>query len=154
EAGADQLLVVGDKHADRSGRRRRGAAVHACSGLVGRTARTVQPASGPGPAAMLPPSVLIRSRIAARPLPVAAGRSPHGTGVRSEPASLISTTRGSPYSRRTRTDEFGACRTQLVSASCTIRYADRSTASGSGCRSPLTVKVTSRPADRAPRTRS
>ena len=44
--------------------------------------------------------------------------------------------------------EPGACRSALLSASCTIRYADSSTPGGSGRASPLISVVTSSPAAR------
>ena len=50
QAGADELLVVGDEHADDH-----------CPPARGRTAETVQPLPGPGPASRVPPSSAARS---------------------------------------------------------------------------------------------
>ena len=57
QPGADELLVVGDEHADG----------HRAAPARGSTASTVQPWSGPGPASRVPPSSAARSVMPTRP---------------------------------------------------------------------------------------
>src|SRR5690606_33616185 len=60
QPGADDLLVIGQDHADR----------HAPPVALGRTASTVQPRCGFGPASSAPPSSFARSAMPISPKPV------------------------------------------------------------------------------------
>jgi hypothetical protein len=57
QPGADEFLVVRDQHPDR----------HLAVPVLGSTARTVQPRSGPGPASKEPPRSVARSFIPTNP---------------------------------------------------------------------------------------
>ena len=57
EPGPDDLLIVGDEHADG----------HVTGAARGSTALTVQPLSGPGPASRVPPRSIARSVMPTRP---------------------------------------------------------------------------------------
>src|SRR5205814_9075757 len=151
EPGPDQGLVVGQQHPDHRG--------SMGSVFKGRRARTAKPPptspppfTGRGPAVSAPPSAVARSvmpRIP-RPPPLA---PPRGGPGRSAPSSSTSITR-SPSSGPilTLTREACACRTTLVSASCTIRYPAASTPRGGD--TGVTRTSTLRPVASARRTRS
>lgn len=76
------------------------------------------------------------------PLPLPASAST--AGVVAPVSETWTTSSRSPYSRRTPTSEPGAYRAALVSDSCTIRYAARSTCGGSG-REPTRLSDTRSP---------
>ena len=86
QPGPDDLLVVGDEHADG----------HRGGPLRGSTAPTVQPRSGPGPASRVPPSSVARSVM---PDEAVARRA----AATAEPASPSSSHR-QPYASRSSGD--------------------------------------------------
>ncbi len=93
----------------------------------------------------MPPVNRTRSRIPTSPCPVPAlssGEAGFGAGP------LTTSTCRWPADARTETwvRAPGACRTTLASASCTIRYADRSTADGTSPRSAASDSSTGSPA--------
>src|SRR5215469_14452943 len=154
KARPHHALVVGHDHADRHG-------ASSSDELTGRVAVTWNPPSSRGPASRLPPSMVARSRMPTRPWPPPTARAPLATRtgavlLAGGRASLrISSTRLSgQYARCSRTWEPGACRIALLSASCRMRYADRSTPPGSVTGFPLRVTVTDTPPLRAESSRA
>src|SRR6185437_554775 len=142
EARPDHALVVGHQHADRH--------VSSSGWRTGRTAATRNPPSPVGPASRLPPSIVARSRMPTRPCPPPAAQVPLATSTEATPSLRISSVRLSGrYATCTCTRAPGACRIALLSASCTIRYADRSTPSGRSTGFPLQVTATDTPPLRA-----
>ncbi|MDQ1037776.1 hypothetical protein QFZ75_004192 [Streptomyces sp. V3I8] len=99
----------------------------------------------------VPPSIVARSRIPSRPWPAPGEGGAVLLGA--ELTTRICRPRGKCVSS-TLTVEPGACRSALLSASWTIRYADSSTPGGSGSRSPLTWEITVSPAARVFSTRT
>ena len=100
--------------------------------------------------------MVARSRMPTRPWPPPVARAPLATRTGTAPlAGAWASVRTSSarlsgrYARCSRTCEPGACRIALLSASCTMRYADRSTPSGSVTGFPLQVTVTDTPPLRA-----
>ena len=114
---------------------------------IGSSAQTRKPwPSEPGPTANSPPSMPTRSAIPLRPLPPDAP----GTPGPPAPSSVISIS--SPVRSEDQPDlrprAGPACLMVLVNASCTIRYADRSTLAGSVDGWPSMRRCTSVPAAR------
>src|SRR5262245_14771743 len=139
ESGADDLLVVGDEHLDRWT-----GFGHDTDSLTGSVASTRNPPPSTGPAESVPPAIAARSRIPCSPCPLGLAAADPG------PSSLIrSCSSSSLYTTATSTTAPGACWRAFVSASWTIRYADRSTPTGSGTGVPLRVSRTGVPAARA-----
>ena len=128
EARPDEALVVAEQDADHSGRR----------------ARTAKPPPSRGPVSSSPPKTDTRSCMPSEPVPRAARRCRRPRRRRA------------PRPRRGRAGSAGgtcaragpACLSAFVNASCTIRYADRSTPGGSSRLSPSTVTSTGSPASR------
>ena len=109
QAGADELLVVGEQDPDASRRP-----------SSGRRARTRKPPSGRGPASSGPEQAA-RSRI-----PAGRGRAVSGAGA-ATPSSPISTSSASAATHPTRRAARPGVLDRVGQASWTIRYADRST---------------------------
>src|SRR6185437_10987746 len=118
EPGSDQGLVVGQQDPDHRG----------SSGSVakGRRARTAKPPPGSRPAVSCPPRAAARSVMPRIPLPPP--REGPGRSVPSSSTSITRSPSSAPIWMLTR--EACACRTTLVSASCTIRYPAASTPRG------------------------
>ena len=101
---------------------------------------------------------LHRAAVQGRPLAhpdqtVPRARPPTATAPR--PSSQTSTSTNPPSTRTQTVTEAGpACLSTLVSASCTIRYAERSTPAGRDATSPATCSSTGSPAARTESTRS
>src|SRR5207248_8165775 len=168
EAAADQRLVVRDDHpgagvrsyAHRGAARNLGRTGPADSPpsprpptraepSTGILARTRQPPPGRGPASSSPPYSPIRSRSPISPRP-----PDPGAPVAGRPSSVTAISRSSGrYSRTTAARAVPACLITLVSASCTTRYAARSTPGGRS-RAPVTVSSTLSPAARTRSTRA
>src|SRR5579884_341789 len=133
---AQQVLVVDEQRAD-----------HRASSR-GSRATTLNPPPATGPAVSSPPYSATRSRIPTSPCPPLSGAVP--AGVRSsstEPSSVTATCSDSAdQDRRTHARVRPACLRLLVSASCTIRYAESSTPSLPVGGAPSIASVTCRPA--------
>ena len=133
EAVSHELLVVGDQHPQRHG--------PACSGM--RAATRKPPPGGP-------------RRPACRPRARPARASPPDHALPPPGRGAAPGRRRAPRARTRRVDSgsttwvatLPAWRSVFVSASCTIRYAERSTLAGSGRASPSSASETSRPAAR------
>ncbi len=104
---------------------------HACRSppSSGNAASTANPPSVVGSAVSVPPSILARSRIPTSPC---LGRSSSVSVDDRIPAALRTDIRSRSSSTEMSTviAAPGACRALLLSASCTIRYADRPTPAG------------------------
>src|SRR5215472_8313891 len=144
EAGSDHRVVVDDDDADRHGDQA------SCPG-AGRVATTWNPPPATGPASRLPPNSATRSRIPIRPRPSLAAA---GVGTPAPSSTTRSRRPSRWYCRLISTCAPGACLRALVVASCTMRYADSSSAGGSGAGWPTTRSRTFWPAARARATRS
>src|SRR5690606_10767068 len=132
QAGADRLLIVGDHDPD----------AHGLTSAVGSTAPTRHPPA-PAPAESSPPSSSARSRMPITPEPEP------GTSAGSALTGFVtaSKTAESPYSTRTSAGP-APCLSALVRDSCTMRYAARSTLTGSGRALPVTSTRTLSPVAR------
>ena len=131
EAAAHEGLVVGDRDPDHSRR------------TVGNPRGDAEAAARSGPASSVPPYTATRSRMPSRPWPPSDRARVRRRGRRRRPrvehAGLV---------RRCATRRVAgpACFNTLVSASCTIRYAVRSTPGGNVARSPSSCSSTFSPA--------
>src|SRR3954467_412767 len=133
KAAAYQRLVVADQHPHR----------HRDAPSSGIDARTAKPPWERGPACSSPPNTAARSRIPIRPCPRRVLASASAVAV---PSSTICTSSiSSPKRRSTRAVAACPCLSVFVSASCTMRYAEKSIPAGSAWASPETVRETSSP---------
>src|SRR5947209_976596 len=139
ETGPHQGLVVGQGDVDHDDR------------STGNTARTAYPPPGRGAASRWPPNAAARSRMPGMPLPPP---TVDGPAPAPSPSSVTSTTKSSPSAEmRTAAVLAWAWRVTLVRASCTMRYAARSTPGGRAGRRDATSTCTRRPVASAPATR-
>src|SRR6476661_781397 len=133
EAAAHERLVVGHQDPDHLG---------TCA--IGKQARTRKPPSGPGAALNSPPNTVTRSRMPVIPWPESARGAGTLAGGAPAPESVTSTaTDSGRYLIVTSAAEAAPCLITLVSASWTIRYADRSMPGGMSPRWPSTLIPTS-----------
>src|SRR6202022_1864902 len=134
--GANEGLVVDDQHAYR----------HQGAGSSGRRACTEKPPARPRPARTGPPKSATRSCMPINPCP-----EDELTFRESPPPSSRTSSASIPsaYCTRMSTRRARAYLRTFVVASWRIRYADRSSAGGSGRASPSTRASTSRPAARS-----
>src|SRR5690625_4146933 len=142
EPGADQLLVVDDRHADRAHNRKGYCRPGPLLGS-GMWHRTRNPPPGLGPAARVPPSIAARSRMPTRPCPapsdVAAAPRPSSSTEMVSPSVFhsvvtIAAASGPP------------CLRMFVSDSCTIRYSATPAPGGRARGAPRVTWETLRPA--------
>src|SRR5690606_13607468 len=139
EPGPDQVLVVGEEDPDRpaGGPGRVGPDLRAHHDTAASAAAEAASASGNRARTWNPPPPRGPPRIPTRPSPPPSGFA--GPGVGPRPSSLTSTSRAASRNRtRTSTCWAWACRTVLVNASWTTRYAERATAVGTGRAGPCT----------------
>src|SRR5476649_1432351 len=130
EAGANHRLVIGQQHTD----------AHSAPSGVGSLTRTANPPPDTGPAVSWPPCRAARSRMPINPRPP--GLVPD-SAVAPRPSSMISTSSSSgQYRTRTSARDAAACLRVLVSASCTMRYADTPIIGGNERSSPSMLTAT------------
>src|ERR1700729_2924475 len=130
EAGANHRLVIGQQHTD----------AHSTPSEVGSLTRTANPPPDTGPAVSWPPCRAARSRMPINPRPP--GLVPD-RAITPRPSSTISTSSSSgQYRTRTSARDAAACLRVLVSASCTMRYADTPIIGGNERSSPSTLTTT------------